>query len=205
MRSLPTLVVAALVLVPLALPAQAPGNGGLPPLSFLGLPAGASLRQVKQRVDSLGGRVRCDRARGDRAVLECRGILTDPDARVPVELWLSAIDSTAGVMTLSATLSGVDFDRWRQGLTDQFGKVDARVQGAQWMLQWVRRGRMIRLTWRIEGNTKVASVSLVDGHVLDRWGADRAARRPATRREQPAADSAPAPPTPGTAPGSGQR
>ena len=205
MRSIRTLVVAALLLMPFALPAQAPGDGALPPLSFLGLPAGATLRQVKQRVDSLAGRVRCDRARRDRAVLECRGVLTDPDARVPVELWLSAIDSTAGVMTLSATLSGVDFDRWRQALTDQFGKVDARVQGVQWMLQWVRRGRMIRLTWRIEGNTKVASVSLVDGHVLDRWGAERAARRPATRGEQPAADTTPAPPAPGTAPGSGQR
>ena len=205
MRFPRTLIAAALLLVPLALPAQAPGDGALPPLSFLGLPAGASLRQVHQRVDSLGGRVRCDRARRDRAVLECRGILTDPDAQVPVELWLSAIDSTAGVMTLSATLSGVDFDRWRQGLTDRFGQVDARVQGAQWMLQWVRRGRMIRLTWRIDGNSKVASVSLVDGRVLDRWGADRAARRPAPRAEQPAADSAPPPATPGTTPGSGQR
>jgi len=37
------------------------------------------------------------------------------------------------------------------------------------MLQWVRRGRMLRLTWRLEGTGKVASVSLVDGRVLDNW------------------------------------
>jgi len=41
MRSIRTLVVAALLLMPFALPAQAPGDGALPPLSFLGLPAGA--------------------------------------------------------------------------------------------------------------------------------------------------------------------
>jgi hypothetical protein len=45
-----------------------------------------------------------------------------------------------------------------------------RVQGNQSMLQWVRRGRMMRLTWRLEGREKIASVSLVDGHVLDSWG-----------------------------------
>jgi hypothetical protein len=38
------------------------------------------------------------------------------------------------------------------------------------MLQWVRRGRMIRLTWRLERGEKIVSVSLVDGHVLDGWG-----------------------------------
>ncbi|HWN18450.1 MAG TPA: hypothetical protein VNO19_05990, partial [Gemmatimonadales bacterium] len=51
-----------------------------------------------------------------------------------------------------------------------YGRVGPRIQGAQWMLQWVRRGRMIRLTWRLERGEKVASVSLVDGHVLDGWG-----------------------------------
>jgi hypothetical protein len=37
------------------------------------------------------------------------------------------------------------------------------------MQQWVRRGRMLRLTWRLERGEKVASVSLVDGRVLDGW------------------------------------
>ena len=42
------------------------------------------------------------------------------------------------------------------------------------MMQWVRRGRMLRLTWRAEKGAKVASVSLVDGRVLDAWGRSRA-------------------------------
>ena len=38
------------------------------------------------------------------------------------------------------------------------------------MMQWVRQGRMLRLTWRIEKSQKLASVSLVDGRLLDDWG-----------------------------------
>jgi hypothetical protein len=41
------------------------------------------------------------------------------------------------------------------------------------MLQWVRQGRMLRLTWRVDNNAKVASVSLVDGWILDDWGRRR--------------------------------
>jgi hypothetical protein len=38
------------------------------------------------------------------------------------------------------------------------------------MMQWVRQGRMMRLTWRVSSSERVASVSLVDGHILDSWG-----------------------------------
>ena len=55
------------------------------------------------------------------------------------------------------------------------------------MMQWVRRGRMLRLTWRKERGDKVASVSLVDGRVLDGWGRDRAR---SVARPAPAALSA---------------
>jgi len=41
---------------------------------------------------------------------------------------------------------------------------------------------MIRLTWRVEGGTQVASVSLVDGRVLDNWGRTSSMGRP----QQPA-------------------
>jgi hypothetical protein len=160
-----------------------------PPLSFLGIPAGAPLPLVARQVDSLGGtKLRCDRSRTDPAVLECRGVLTDPEAGFPVELWLSAIDSTAGVLTLSGRLDGVSFDRWRESLIGRYGKVDARVQGTQWMLQWVRQGRMLRLTWRIEGTSKVTSVSLIDGRVLDGWGRARAADQ-AARAEREASST----------------
>jgi hypothetical protein len=175
-RIMPPRLVALLPLLlvaPAPLPAQTPQ---LPPLSFLGFEAGASLAAVGSQVAVLGGRrLRCRHAIRDRSVIECRTTVVDPASRRVVDLWLSAMDSSAGVLTLSSPLSGVELDTWRGGLEAAFGTVNANVQGPQWMLQWVRSGRMLRLTWRIERGEKVASVSLVDGWVLDGWGRRREA------------------------------
>ena len=46
-------------------------------------------------------RLKCDRAKADRHVTECRAVLTDPELGGPVDLWISAIDSVAGVITIS--------------------------------------------------------------------------------------------------------
>jgi hypothetical protein len=99
-----------------------------------------------------------------------------------VDVWVSAIDSVAGIMTLSGNLDPEQLEHWRRTLQEQYGRVGMRIQGRQSMLQWVRRGRMIRLTWRIEASAKVVSVSLVDGHVLDSWGRSQPGLTPATRR-----------------------
>ena len=121
-----------------------------------------------------GGALRCDQAKTDRRVTECRGQFTDSTLGGAVELWVSAIDSVAGIITLSRGVSSVQLDQWRQGLEAKYGRVGARGQGSQWMMQWVRKRRMLRLTWRMERGAKVASVSLVDGRVLDTWGRSRA-------------------------------
>ena len=76
-------------------------------------------------------------------------------------------------MTLFGRVDSLQLDDWRTSLEHRYGRVGLRVQGSQSMLQWVRRGRMIRLTWRLERREQVASVSLVDGHVLDGWGRAR--------------------------------
>ena len=182
---LPAMVRRLRILLPLlcCAPAALRAQGAsLPPLGFLGFEAGQSLGMVGRTVRALGGRgLHCDRSRRDRAVLECRASVVDPVSRRPLDLWLSAIDSTTGVMTLSSPLSGVELDTWRSGLENAFGVVDANVQGRQWMLQWVRQGRMLRLTWRIDNGAKIASVSLVDGHVLDGWGRRRENSGTATR------------------------
>lgn len=150
--------------------AQAP----LPPLSFLGFEAGARLDAVTLQVQALGGTgLRCDRSRRDRSVSECRATLFDPVWSRPVSLWLSAMDSATGILTLSGPVSAEQLDGWKTELESSFGAVGAKVEGPQWMLQWVRQGRMLRLTWRIDNNAKVASVSLVDGRVLDEWGRSR--------------------------------
>ncbi len=144
------------------------------PLRFLGFEAGASLETIGSQVKQLGGRgLHCDRARRDRTVQECRATVFAPGDGHAVALWLSAIDSSAGILTLSGPLSGVQLADWKRELETSYGVVDARVQGVQWMQQWVRAGRMLRLTWRVEGGAKMASVSLVDGRVLDGWGQRR--------------------------------
>jgi len=149
--------------------------GGVPRdtsgLQFLGFRAGARLEELDARLRGLGGSaLRCRGSKLDPRVIECRGTLASAVLAAPVELWISAIDSLAGVITISGLLRQSQLDEWRRQLQDQYGMVGPKVQGSQSMLQWVRRGRMLRLTWRLEGPGKAASVSLVDGRVLDEWG-----------------------------------
>lgn len=170
---LPLLPLFLLTVLAARLPAQADPPR---PLSFLGFEAGARLASIDGQLRARGGRgLRCDRARRDPRVLECRGFLVDSTLAQPLALWLSAMDSAAGIMTVSGSVTGVDLDRWRRSLETRYGVVGAQVQGGQWMMQWVRRGRMLRLTWKVEQGVRVASVSLVDGGVLDGWGRARAA------------------------------
>jgi hypothetical protein len=164
-------------------------QSALPPLSFLGFEAGARLDVVSQQVQALGGSgLRCDRSKRDRSVAECRATLFDPVWSRPVSLWLSAMDSATGILTLSGPVTGEQLDGWKTELESAFGGVGARVQGPQWMLQWVRQGRMMRLTWRVDNNAKVASVSLIDGFVLDDWGRRRD-QLPAQPQNRPARDT----------------
>jgi hypothetical protein len=145
-------------------------------LHFLGFRAGAHLHELTHHLQGSGGSLRCRQARVDPRVSECRGRLP-PTAELPeIELWVSAIDSVAGIMTLAGRVDATKLENWRRTLQERYGRVATRRQGTQSMLQWVRRGRMVRLTWRHERSGQVASVSLVDGHVLDGWG--RARRSP---------------------------
>ena len=140
-------------------------------LEFLGYRAGARLDELALHLrTSSGGKMRCRRSKADPRVTECRGSLNDEQFGRTVELWVSAIDSVAGVITLSGVLASGQLEHWREMLESRYGRVGAQTQGAQWMLQWVRRGRMVRLTWRLERGEKIGSVSLVDGRVLDEWG-----------------------------------
>ncbi|HEY0351842.1 MAG TPA: hypothetical protein VGC48_06950 [Gemmatimonadales bacterium] len=165
------LLLAGLILMPAAhvgADPQAPDTSGL---QFLGFRAGAPLDELSLQLQSLGGgRLRCRRSRVDGRVSECRGLLPDKVQGTTIDVWVSAIDSMAGVITLSGVVAPDRIDFWRRALLEHYGAVGAKVQGSQSMLQWVRRGRMLRLTWRLEAGRKVASVSLVDGHVLDDWG-----------------------------------
>ena len=157
-------------------PAAAPASAATDTsaLQFYGFRAGARLDEIDgvvRRFD--GGGLRCERAKADRRVTECRAVVQMADLGA-VDVWLSAVDSVTSVMTLSGDGSSGQVDRWRRSITRRYGSVGAKVQGSQWMMQWVRQGRMLRLTWRTERDSKPVSVSLVDGRVLDAWGRDRA-------------------------------
>ena len=170
LRPLTAWLVLALVLVPV------PASATIPPdtsaLQFRGFRAGARLHELDAVMRRGGGRLHCDRSKQDTKVSECRGTVRD-SAAGPIHVWVSAMDSAAGVITLSAGLDSTALRGWRRELERRYGQVPAKTQGGQSMLQWVRRGRMLRLTWRSERGELTASVSLVDGRVLDGWGAGR--------------------------------
>ena len=165
-------MLAGLLFLPASNPAGvAQVRGDTAALDFLGFRPGARLEELNQQLRSAGaGALRCRQARADRRVSECRGFLRGSEEVPDIALWVSAIDSVAGIMTLFGRVDSLQLDEWRTSLEHRYGRVGRRVQGTQSMLQWVRRGRMIRLTWRVERREQVASVSLVDGQVLDSWG-----------------------------------
>jgi hypothetical protein len=166
-------VIAVLLLWPGAAEPPHPPAADTTTLQFFGFRAGARLEELSARLSSLsGGGLRCRRAKVDPSVSECRAVLHSPELG-RVDLWVSAIDSIAGVLTLSAPLDFNRLDLWRDELLQRYGRVNPRIQGTQSMLQWVRHRRMLRLTWRLEGGQPTASVSLVDGRVLDDWGRAR--------------------------------
>lgn len=179
-----TLVRALALAVLLAAPSSAhatPAASDTTALQFHGFRAGARLDEIEGVLRQFeGARLRCDRAKADRRVTECRAVVHLADLGGPVDLWVSAVDSVASVITLSGDGSGGQVDQWRRSIERRYGSVGAKVQGPQWMMQWVRQGRMLRLTWRTDRGDRPVSVSLVDGHVLDAWGRDRtrAARNP---------------------------
>jgi len=145
-------------------------------LQFHGFRAGARLDDLEALTRGLGGgHLRCGRAKTDRRVMECRASVRLADLG-QVDLWASAIDSVASVLTLSGDGAGGQVDRWRRTIERRYGTVGAKVEGPQWMMQWVRQGRMLRLTWRTDRVNRPVSVSLVDGRELDAWGRDRARR-----------------------------
>ncbi len=102
--------------------------------------------------------------------MDCRSTFLDPITSDPVDLWLSARDSLVAILTISGPVSPVQFQAWRSSLVSAYGETDVVQQGSQSMLQWIRHRQMLRLTWRKFTDSTAASVSLVDGPLLDGWG-----------------------------------
>jgi len=141
-----------------------------PPLSFLGFRAGASLTDTDAQVRLLlGAGLACRRSSADPRLQECRATIADPGTNRPVTIWLAAIDSTTGIVTIAATVPTLDFVRWRDEIEAIYGPRAATMKGGQGMVQWIQGTQMMRLTWRGSAGGIDASLSLVDGPVLDGW------------------------------------
>jgi hypothetical protein len=150
--------------------AAAPAGAQAPPLAFYGFRAGVPLRDTEAQVRLLlGSGLSCQRSQADPRLQDCRATITDPVSSAPVSVWLAAIDSLTGVVTVSATLDRADFERWREALESVYGPQPATAQDTQGMVQWIHGTQMLRLTWRYAPGRIETSVSVVDGPVLDGW------------------------------------
>jgi len=148
--------------------AQSPSES--PAVDFLGFRPGRPLSETDSLVASMGGnRLHCDQGRIDPSLSDCRAILVQADGS-DLELWLSAVDSLGAVLTVSGEVTGAQLEGWQEWLASRYGPSITRVQGTQRMRQWILNRQMLRLTWRSERMVLRASVSLVDGPVLDGWG-----------------------------------
>ena len=181
-RLLPGLAVLAVIGSPLS--GQATTRSS-PPLAAAGFSPGQPLASVAARAHELGGAtLACDRSHADHRVLDCRALMRDSLGQ-HLDLWLSSVDSAVSVLTLSTTLTDTALAAWQRALVRHYGTSGIQVQGAQRMMQWIRRNTMLRLTWRNDGGSNQVSLSLVDGTLLDAWG------RSTEAQHQPAAPATP--------------
>lgn len=108
---------------------------------------------------------RCASSQVDPRFTECRGTFRQAGATVTVTG--SLLEGAAAVLLVAASLDGDAGAAWLRDLATRYGDVAPRQRHGQTSWQWVRRGRMIRLTTRPEAGRHLVSVSLVDGHLLD--------------------------------------
>ena len=148
-------------------------------LEFLGFRPGMALAEIDSAAHRAGAdSLRCARSSADSLISECRASLSDADAGRTVDLWLSAVGDSSSILTLAAVLTPSRLDRWRDYLNARFGLAPSRTRGGITSCQWILDRRMLRLTWRAKGRSFEASVSMVDGRVLDAWGNRKAVGGP---------------------------
>jgi hypothetical protein len=93
--------------------------------------------------------------------------MAHPEGEPALTVTGSLVDGSAAVLLLAAPVDEARLRRWVTDLSTRYGEVSPRARHGQLTWQWVRQRRMIRLTTRTEGETRMVSVSLVDGPLLD--------------------------------------
>jgi hypothetical protein len=141
---------------------------------MLDLAPGTGQSELQEQVAKLGGRLGCKASTVDRRFTECAATLTQTPDRRRWDLLATMVDGISGVILLKTTLaSSKELEAIRTGLTSSLGRPNYRKQASQTSFEWVRAGRMMRLTSRTERGQLQLSVSLVEGQVLDGLNAGR--------------------------------
>ena len=113
-----------------ALLALQPTVAQAPPLAFYGFRAGVPLRDTDGQVQLLlGPGLTCQQAQADHRLQDCRAVITDPTTGKPLSVWLAAIDSAVGVLTVSGILTSTELAAWRIELESTFGARPTTMQG----------------------------------------------------------------------------
>lgn len=150
----------------LAAGAVLPARAQAPPaLGFHGLAPGMPRAALAEAVRGHGGTLRC-RTTPEPRLEACSAALRLP-AGEAATLTASLVDGHLGVALVAARLEPAEVGRWHADLVDRFGDVPVERRAGQERFQWIRDRRMLRLTVRREGGGLTASVSVVDGRLLD--------------------------------------
>jgi hypothetical protein len=138
-----------------------------PSLTVAGLETGVERGQLESRVAELGGRLECKGSAVDRRFAECSAVLKRaPDGR-HWNLLASMVDGNAAILLLTAPFDAPRLTAFREELTQALGRPNLNSRGGQDSFEWVRAGRMLRLTSRHQGGRLEVAVSLVEGRLLD--------------------------------------
>lgn len=135
-----------------------------PPLAFLGLEPGMHRATIDSVVAGHGGALRCRPTREPR-ITACSGQFSRSGATLTTTI--SLVDGRIGIALISTRLPAGRIADWHAELVGRYGAAAPSRRPGQESFQWIRAGRMLRLTVRREPGGLTASVSLLDGALLD--------------------------------------
>jgi len=164
LRSCPPVALTALFL------SVAPVAGqGAPSLEAWGIAPGGTQAQLQQRITAMGGKLLCKTSPVDHRFTECTAASVRADGRT-WDLTASLVGGMSGVLLFRTALTESDVKKLRDRWIAAFGRPNLSEHRGEASYQWIRGGRMLRLTTRSDDGRADVLVSLIQGDVLDGIG-----------------------------------
>jgi len=145
--------------------ALAAAQGPSHPLEFRGLRAGMPRADSEAVLRRAGATLSCQPTREPR-ITACSATLQGSGGPAQT-VTLSLVDDRVAIALVAGPASAEQISAWHEELTIRYGETAVRRRGPQESFQWIRQRQMLRLTVRREGGGLLASVSLIDGALLD--------------------------------------